>query len=134
MKALLKVSLLALGIVAAALPSMAAATTPEAATPAPRAHLRRGARLMRRAAIRRHVIQKLGLTDAQKAQLKAARASTVAAVKAIRADTTLTPEQKKAKVRETLQSARTQMRSALTPDQQAKLDQLRARIRKGHGA
>lgn len=134
MKSLLKISVLTLGIIVAAAPCVSAATAADSAAPAPRAHLGVRAKLLRRAALRRHAMRKLGLTDAQKTQLKATRANTAAAVKAIRADASLTPEQKKAKVRETLLAARTQARSVLTPDQQAKLQQMRSKHRKAHGA
>lgn len=134
MKTLLKITVLATGIFAA-LSTMNAAVTdtsaPATAAPATApAHPGRRALMMHRAMIRHHIAKKLGLSADQKTQLKTARANTAAAVKAIRADASLTPEQKKAKVHEAIQSARAQMRTVLTPDQQAKLDAVRAKIRK----
>lgn len=135
MKTLAKITLLAAGLAAAAVtvPVLHAAdasgnnsaTTGAPADKHPRLHA-----LMRRPAVRQHLAQRLGLSADQVSQLKATRASTAAAVKAIRADASLTPEQKKAKTRETLAVARTQMRGVLTADQQAKLKQMRAALRK----
>ena len=85
--------------------------------------------LLVRKAIRQHIAHRLGLSADQISQLKADRAKTGAAVKAIRADSSLSADQKKAKVRETLQAARTEMRGVLTADQQAKLEKIRAHLR-----
>lgn len=137
MKSLLKVTLLTTGILAGLLPALNAQTTtaPTApatsSAPAP-AHPGRKALLMRRAMLRHHIAKKLGLTSDQIAQLKTARTNTHAAIKAIRTNTSLTPDQKKAQIRETLKTARAQMRAVLTPDQQAKLQELRAKFRKAH--
>lgn len=125
MKTLTRITLLVAGLAAAALPTVNAA---DATAPAPAArHPRLRAMLALRRAVRQRALKKLGLSADQVTQLKADRAKTATAVKAIRVDSSLTPDQKKAKVRETLQAARTEMRSVLTPDQQAKLQQLRAR-------
>ena len=132
MKALIKISVLAATLAAFAIPSTYAADA--APAPAPAAKHPGMGPLQRRAAIRRQVLHRLKLSEDQKAQLKAGQAKTRDAVKAVRADTSLTPEQKKAKVRETLQTARAEMRSVLTPDQQAKLDRIRQHLRKGKAA
>jgi Spy/CpxP family protein refolding chaperone len=133
MKAFLKLTLLSAGILAATVPSLSAAAAAPAtpATPAAPAHGRMHALLARRAA-RHHVAKKLGLSSDQISQLKTARASTAAAIKAIRADASLTTDQKKAKVRDTLQSARTTLRGVLTADQQSKLQHFRAKHHKHH--
>jgi Spy/CpxP family protein refolding chaperone len=129
MKNLLKLSLLTLGLAAVSLPAFSA----ENDTATPPAHAVRRpllkALVQRRAALRQKVAKKLDLTADQKAQLKAKRASVVAAVKAIRHDASLTPEQKKAKARETLQAARADVRNVLTADQQAKLQKARQHLR-----
>ena len=137
MKSLLKVTLLTTGILAGLLPTVNAQTTTTTTAPATTtspapAHPGRKALLMRRAMIRHHIAKKLGLTPDQIAQLKTTRANTHAAIKAIRANASLTPDQKKAQIRETVKTARTQMRAVLTPDQQAKLQQLRAKFHKAH--
>lgn len=141
MKTLLKLPLLAAGLFAAAAsPFLHAAVTnatpatpaaPDATAAAPgiaAKHPRLHAMLLRRQAVRQRVAKKLGLSADQISQLKAERAKIATTVKGIRADASLTPEQKKAKVRETLQSARTAMRGVLTPEQQAKAKELRAKV------
>ena len=129
MKTLTKLTLLAAGLAAAAvaIPVLNAADDTAATAPAANHPLLRA--LMRRQAIRQHVAQKLGLTADQITQLKATRASTVAAVKDIRADTSLTADQKKAKVRETVQAAFATARGTLTADQQAQLREMRTQLR-----
>jgi hypothetical protein len=125
MKTLTHITLLAVGLTAAALSGLNAADT----TAAPTAkHPRLQALLAHRQAIRQRIAQRLGLSTDQISQLKAERAKTVAAVKAIRADKNLTQEQKKTQVRDALKMARTEMRGVLTSDQQAKLRQMRARL------
>lgn len=89
--------------------------------------------LKQRQALQQQMAKKLHLTADQHSQLKASRAKTAAAIKAIRADSSWSADQKKAKARETLQAARTEMRSVLTPDQQKKWDKLQKHQRKGHG-
>ncbi len=73
-------------------------------------------------------MKQLALTPGQRTQIRELRRQTVAAVKPIRADTTLTPEQKRERIRAIVQASRTQMRSVLTPDQQQKLDAIRQRL------
>ena len=139
MKTLTKLCFLAAGLAAVSLPAFAAdnATSnanPAAnapATPARHPHLRA---LAARGKLRARIAKRLDLTDAQKQQLKAKRAETKNALQAIRSDASLTKEQKHAKARELLQSARTNFRSVLTPGQQAKLDHMRARVRAHHKA
>ncbi len=113
---------------AEATPAPTGTTTPASAAKHPRLR----AMMAFRNAMKKKIAKKLGLTADQIAQLKTDRTKTVAAVKTIRADTRLTADQKKAKVREALQTARTEMRSVLTPDQQAQLDKMRQK--KGAGA
>jgi Spy/CpxP family protein refolding chaperone len=74
----------------------------------------------------------LGVSTAQQAQLKPLLDSTHTQVLAIRNDTTLPPEQKFAKIKETLQTARTQISSVLTPAQQQQLQAMKAKWR-DHG-
>lgn len=129
MKTFTRITLLAVGL-AAALPLVNAADT--TTTPAPN-HPRLKALLAHRQAIRQRVAKRLGLSADQISQLKAERAKTVAAVKAIRADSSLTPEQRREKIRSTVMAARTEARGVLTPDQQAKVKHLRARLRQVRG-
>ena len=128
MKTLLKMSLLAVGLAAAAASLVNAAEVAPAAAPTGK-HAHRHAALAHRQLARHRIAKRLGLSAEQAATLKADRAKTRAAVQAIRADASLTPEQKKAKLRDTVKSARTEMRGVLTADQQAQVQQLRARLR-----
>jgi len=130
MKTFTKVTLLTLGLASAALPFLSAADTTAPAVPANPAP---GARFpvlrqmfVRRMAMIRRVAKRLGLSADQIAQFKSLRQQTVASLKGIRADSTLTPQQKRAKAVEVLQSARTQMRGVLTSDQLAQLEKIRA--------
>lgn len=133
MKTLTKIALIAAGLmtVATVLPVLHAAD--DTAAPAGKRALAgkhpRLRALMQRKAMRQRIAQRMGLSADQKTQLKATRASTVEAVKAIRADKSLSPEQKKTKLRETLQAARTTARGALNADQQARLGKLREQMR-----
>lgn len=122
-----KISFIVLGLATAALPAFSADsdTTPSAPRPE-RPPLRA---LAARRAVQARVLKRLDLTAEQKTQLKAQRDATAGALKAIRADQSLTREEKKAKAREVAQSARTQMRSLLTTEQQAKLAKMRERLR-----
>lgn len=126
MKTLAKISLVALGL-AACIPAYAAARDKAADKLAHHPRLR--AALQRRAAVRAAAAKKLDLTDDQKAQLKTKRQDTVAALKALRNDPNLTKEQKKEKAKELIQSARNEVRSALTPEQKKKAQAMRERLK-----
>jgi protein CpxP len=128
MKTLLKASLIILGLSAAALPVVQAADTTAPATTEKR-HPKLRALLKHRAAIRQAVARRLDLTPEQKTKLQAGREKTVAALKALRADPNLTPEQKRTQARQTLEAARAEMRSVLTPEQQAKLKNMREKAK-----
>jgi Spy/CpxP family protein refolding chaperone len=134
MKNLTKITLLTIGLAALSGSAFAADTAAPADSTAPAAKHRHHARVaairQHRAELRKHVAKKLDLTDAQKEQLKAKRAELKTALQSIRNDSTLSKEQKHAKARELVASARTNFRSVLTPEQQAKLDQARDRMAK----
>jgi len=49
-------------------------------------------------------------------------------VNPIRADASLTPEAKRAKVRELVEASRTEIHGVLTPEQEAKLQRIRRRL------
>jgi Spy/CpxP family protein refolding chaperone len=66
------------------------------------------------------ISSELNLTDAQKAQLKPILQSEVQQFQAVKNDTSLSPDQKQAKVKEIQQTYRSQMSSVLTPEQQKK--------------
>jgi Spy/CpxP family protein refolding chaperone len=89
--------------------------------------------LLRRQSIRKHVARKLDLSADQITQLKSAREEVRDAIKAIRADSSLTVDQKKAKARELLQTKRTELRGALTPEQKEKVGEMRQKLRQRLG-
>jgi Spy/CpxP family protein refolding chaperone len=76
----------------------------------------------------------LGLSDAQKAQLKPILQSAGQQAKAIKADTSLTPEARKAKMKDLRKSTNQQMMAILTPDQRQKLKAMRRQQRAAKGA
>ena len=128
MKTLAKIILVAAGV-AVAIPVTNAANSVAATAKHPRVRA-----LLVRKAVRQHIAHRLSLSSDQIAQLKADRTKTIAAVKAIRADASLTADQKKAKAHEAIKAARTEMRGVLTADQQAKLEKIRAHLRaRRHG-
>ena len=122
-----KISFIVLGLATAVLPAFSADSDTTPSSPRPERPPLRA--LAARPARQARVHQRLDLTAEQKTQLKAQRDATAGTLKAIRADQSLTREEKKAKAREVAQSARTQMGSLLTTDQQAKLDKMRERLR-----
>lgn len=129
MKITPKALLVIVGLLSLSIPTFAA----DASAPAPTPSHRGGPGALRRMMVRRHLAHKLGLSPEQIAQLKAARSAAATNIKAVRADATLTPEQKRTRVREIVASTRTQMRSVLTPEQQAKFKQLRQSFRHRRG-
>ena len=67
----------------------------------------------------------LNLTDDQRAKIQPILQSSRQQAQAVRNDTTLTPEQKQAKIRDIHQGTMTQMNSLLTPEQQQQWQQMR---------
>ena len=128
MKSFTRLILLSSVLAAGALPIVVVAADSPVDAPA---HPHARGWLAQHPAMARRIAMKLGLSADQITQLRANRANAVAAVKAIRADAALTSDQKKAKVRETVQATRTAMRAILTPDQRAKLQEMRTRWRAG---
>ena len=76
--------------------------------------------------------QELNLTDDQKAALKSIRVNEKQQAQAIKNDSSLTADQKKAKFKELRKTSREQMMAKLTPDQQQKFKEMRKEHR-GHG-
>ena len=76
-----------------------------------------------------HLAKELGLTDQQKEQIEAVFKAQHPALKAIREDKSLTPEQQKEQLKPILKGIRQQIKSSLTPEQQAKWKELRAEHR-----
>lgn len=69
--------------------------------------------------------QKLNLTDDQKAKVKPILEDQAQQMKAVRDDTSLSPEQKKAKKKVIHESVDDQIESVLTPEQQTKWTQMK---------
>ncbi len=69
--------------------------------------------------------QKLNLTDDQKAKMKDLRQQTQQQVQAVRNDSSLTPEQSAAKIREIRRNNMKRMHSILTPEQRKQMQQMR---------
>jgi periplasmic protein CpxP/Spy len=68
---------------------------------------------------------KLNLTDDQKAKLKPILEDQMQQMKAVRDDTSLSQDQKRAKVKSIHESFHEQINAVLTPEQQAKFKQMR---------
>ena len=77
--------------------------------------------------------EKLNLTDAQKGQIKTIFQTERPKIKAIRENTTLTPEDKKEQLKAERKDMMSQVKAILTPDQLAQLKAMR-REHKGAGA
>jgi len=110
MKSLTKITLLAAGLAVAAIPFVnAAKVDAKAAARADKKELAGKRPLLRaaadRQALKQRIAKRLDLSADQVAQLKTKRADVAASIKSIRSDTSLTPEQRRAKVREAIQSA-----------------------------
>jgi len=79
-------------------------------------------------------LQDLGLNDDQKAQIKSLRQKGREQVQAARNDSSLTPEQQKAKIKDIRKNTHTQVWSVLTPEQQQKAKEMRReRQQRRHG-
>jgi len=76
--------------------------------------------------------QSLNLTPDQEAEIKSIHENFKQQAQAIKNDSSLTPDQKKAKFKELRKSTHEQMMAKLTPDQQQKLKEMR-KERRGHG-
>lgn len=73
--------------------------------------------------------KQLGLSKDQKSQLKPVRQSAKEQIKAVKADTTLSKTERKARLKAIRADRKSKMNAILTPDQQQKLAALRAERR-----
>jgi protein CpxP len=71
------------------------------------------------------ISEALNLTDDQKEKLRPILQEEVDKMKAVRDDTSLTPDQKKAKLREIHEAYRPKVNDVLTPEQQAKWQKMK---------
>lgn len=85
-----------------------------------------------RHANREKMMNELNLSVDQKAQIKSLQQENRQQRDAIKNDTSLTPDQKKQKMKELHQSQSDKMNSILTPDQQAKRKTLMAERKQNH--
>ena len=76
--------------------------------------------------------EKLNLTPAQKVKLKPILEDQAEQMKAVRDDTSLTPEQQKAKMKAVHESFHDQINGVLTPEQQAKLKEMKRESMEKH--
>jgi len=111
---------LPLALAAVTLGLAATSAVPNPVQAAPGAHPAKapGARMQKIAAA-------LGLTDAQKAQMKAIGQGIGQQAKAIQMNASLTPQAKQAKMMDLRKSMNQQMMAVLTPDQREKLKAMR---------
>ena len=72
-----------------------------------------------------HLSKVLNLTDDQKAKIKPILEDTVTQVQSLSKDTSLSPQDRHAKMRDLHEKSMTQIRGFLTSDQQAKLDSMK---------
>ena len=72
-----------------------------------------------------HMVQELGLTDQQKAQVEGIFKSQHPALKAIRENPSLTKEQKREQMKPIMESIKQQINAFLTPEQREKWEGMR---------
>ena len=80
------------------------------------------------------LIKDLNLTPDQQAKVKPILEDTRSKMKALHEDSSLTPDQRREKAKEIREANRAKLKEVLTPEQQQKLDQLRAERHGGPGA
>jgi len=103
-----------------------AADAPAPSTPAPAPAARPGEKFAGM------VADRLGLTAEQRTKLDSLRQAQRTALDAVAGDQTLSPEDRRAKVRGIMESNREQMKAVLTPEQQQQMMQAHARLGAGH--
>ena len=84
-------------------------------------------------AMMQHAVKELGLSAEQGAKWKEIGQQERTALEALRADTTVAKEDKRAKMKEINKGFADQRRALLNPEQQAKFDEMRAKMRERAG-
>jgi Spy/CpxP family protein refolding chaperone len=79
-----------------------------------------------------HMAKELNLTDDQKAKIKPLLESEVGDLKGLKADTSMTPQQKKAKAMEVHDKYAPQIQAILTPEQQEKWKAMKQEMMEKH--
>ena len=134
MKSMFRIAIIAAGLVVAALPAARAADETQPTPPPPGGGPRGEWREHRQEMMGKEMTEKLGLSQDQQDKVKAIREKNQADIKAVRDDASLTEDQKREKIRELRMNSMKDIRAVLTPDQQAKMDQMRKeRHEKGPG-
>lgn len=82
----------------------------------------------------RKMAQELNLSDAQKEQMKSIRQRSTSAIMAVRNDTSLSPEQKRAQMKTIRTQVKDSIDAILTPEQQAKMQEIQQERRAQRGA
>jgi protein CpxP len=77
--------------------------------------------------------QRLNLNDSQTAQIRQIFTESRAQMEALRSNTSLTPEDRRAQMMTLHQGEQSRVRAVLTPDQQTKYDAMQARMRERRG-
>jgi protein CpxP len=80
----------------------------------------------------RMLSERLNLTDDQKAKVKPILEDQTQQMKAVRADSSLSQEQKRAKMKSIHESSHDQINAVLTPEQQAKFKQMKQEHMQNH--
>ena len=101
-----------------------AAQNPDSSTPPPPPAGEKG--IQERHAHMEEMAKALGLTDAQKDQMKQIHQDEKAKLDALRADTSLTQDQRRAQFKSIRQETHQKMTSLLTPEQQEKMKKFHA--------
>ena len=132
MKSFVKTFLLTLAAGACALPVIRAEDTTPTDTPPPEHH-EKGHHFKDR---EDHMAKELGLTADQQTQMKALAEEQRKAADAVRADASLTSEQKREKVTQIRLDYKARRQALLTPEQQKKAEEMKAKAkerRQSHG-
>jgi Spy/CpxP family protein refolding chaperone len=125
MKSMLRIAIIAAGLTVAALPTVRAADETQP-TPPPAGGGQRGERRERRQEMMgKEMAEKLGLSQDQQDKVKVIREKTQTDITAVRDDVSLTEDQKREKIRDLRMNSMKDFRAVLTPDQQAKMEQMR---------
>jgi protein CpxP len=129
---MLRVAVLAIGATAlSALPAMA--QDPSAPPPQDQAGPRQGGQGGMRGNQVEFLTKKLNLTPDQVTQVKAIDADAMTQMRALREDTSVTPDEKKPKMRAIHQASQDKIRALLTDDQKTKFDALQAQMQERRG-
>ena len=128
MKNITKTILLMLGVVACNLPTIRA----EDASPAAPSPEHREERRERFKEGGKRMAKELGLTEDQQAKMKGLMEEEKAAADAIKADTSLSEEQKKEKKKGLMEEYKGKRQALMTPEQRKKAEEMRSKF-KEHG-